>query len=85
MEELGLSQKIGQATIKKDWDISTLQIETERLILKPISMDYVEDIFREYNKEVAKNMSRQPTGNFVDTENFINEIWPYFPKMAKIF
>ena len=74
LEELGLYQKIGQATIKKDWDISTLQIETERLVLKPVSMDYAEDFFREYNKEVAKNMSRQPTGNFVDTENFINEI-----------
>ncbi len=57
--------------VKKDWDISTLQIETERLILKPVSLDYAEDIFREFTPEVTQNLLTQPTGNFEDTRKFI--------------
>ena len=57
--------------IKQDWDISTLQIETERLILKPVSLDYAEDIFREFTPEVTQNLLTQPTGNFEDTRKFI--------------
>lgn len=59
------------SNIKKNWDVETLQIETERLILKPISMDYAEDIFREFTSEVTQNLLTQATGNFEDTKKFV--------------
>jgi len=37
-------------------DLTGVEIETERLRLVPISMDYAEDIFAEFTDEVTKLM-----------------------------
>jgi RimJ/RimL family protein N-acetyltransferase len=49
-----------------------LTIKTARLLLKPISLEYCDDIFKEFSKDIAVFMFPQPTGNITDTENFIN-------------
>lgn len=54
-------------TFKEDWELAT-----NRLILKIISLDYCDDIFREFTPEVARYLIPQPTGNIKDTINFIN-------------
>jgi len=59
--------------IKQDWDISTLQIETERLTLKPISLDFAEDIFREFTSEITEYMYPKPNENLEETQKFIQK------------
>jgi len=48
-------------------------IETERLIMKPITMHYRDEIFKEFTPEITVHMCPQPTGDIKDTEKFINE------------
>jgi len=50
-----------------------LEILTDRLLIKLISLEYTDDIFREFTKEVAHFLIPQPTGDIKDTINFINE------------
>ncbi len=47
------------------------KIETDRLLLIPISSVYRDDIFREFTEEVARYLLPQPTGNINDTTEFI--------------
>ncbi|MGM9991979.1 MAG: GNAT family N-acetyltransferase [Candidatus Bruticola sp.] len=48
-------------------------IETERLKLVPHSLDYCDDIFREFTAEVARYMIPQPSGKKDDTVKFIQD------------
>jgi RimJ/RimL family protein N-acetyltransferase len=48
-------------------------IETKRLLLVPISLVFLEAIFREFTQEVTTHMFPQPSGDVVDTKNFITE------------
>lgn len=49
------------------------KIETNRLFLCLISLDFCEDIFREFTKEVALFLFNKPTGKISDTKKFITE------------
>lgn len=49
------------------------QIKTERLLLKPVSHEYKEEIFKNFTKKVALHMYPQPTGNIKYIEDFINK------------
>ena len=49
------------------------EISTQRLLLKPISMAYKTDIFREFTQEVTTYLYSEPPKKVQDTENFINQ------------
>lgn len=46
-------------------------IETEHLSLKPISLDYKEEIFREFTPEVTVYMAPKPAESIAETISFI--------------
>jgi RimJ/RimL family protein N-acetyltransferase len=48
-------------------------IETKRLVLKPISYDYADEIFKEFTYEITKYMASKPTENIEETKYFIKE------------
>ena len=48
------------------------RLETERLLLLPISMKYCDDIFREFTKEVTVYMYPRAAEDVSETEEFIN-------------
>lgn len=51
----------------------SVEIVTNRLLLKPVSMIYKEDIFREFTEEITTYMYPQPPKEVSDTESFIND------------
>ena len=53
-------------------DTSRLIINTERLILVPISLNFRDNIFQEFTKEITILMFPQPSGKIEDTMVFIN-------------
>lgn len=46
-------------------------IETERLLLVPITMQYAEEIFKEFNREITTYMSPKPAKDISETKAFI--------------
>jgi len=52
-------------------DTSNITIETENLILKGISLDYKEDIFREFTSEITTYMFPKPAERIEETTEFI--------------
>jgi [ribosomal protein S5]-alanine N-acetyltransferase len=50
-----------------------IEISTNRLLLKPIDMQYKAEIFREFTKEIACYMFPRPANDIFETESFINE------------
>lgn len=52
-------------------DMKTLKIETERLLLVPITMQYAEDIFREFTPEITRYMTPKSAENISETQSFI--------------
>ena len=48
-------------------------IETERLILKPISYEYTENIFMKFTQEITKYMYPKPAENIEETRAFIEQ------------
>lgn len=50
---------------------SNIVINTDRLILQPVSEDFKFDICREFTLEVTRFMPFLPTGNIKETEDFI--------------
>lgn len=52
-------------------DLKNFYLETERLLLVPISHDYDEDIFREFTPEVTVHLFPQPSESLSDTSKFI--------------
>jgi len=49
------------------------KIISERLLLKIISISYLDDIFKEFTPEVARFLIPQPSNDISDTLNFIIE------------
>ncbi|BAZ86550.1 GNAT family N-acetyltransferase [Dolichospermum compactum] len=54
-------------------ELMLFEISTQRLLLKPISMDYKADIFREFTEEVTTYLYSEPSKKLQNTENFINQ------------
>ena len=54
-------------------DLTTVIIESERLILQPISLHYAEIIFQEFNSEVTKYTYSKPAEHIGETLDFINK------------
>ncbi len=52
-------------------DLSNVTIETERLLLVPMSEKYREDIFQNFTEEITEYLFAQPTDNIQDTDIFI--------------
>ncbi|PIU35736.1 hypothetical protein COT03_01065 [Candidatus Shapirobacteria bacterium CG07_land_8_20_14_0_80_39_18] len=46
-------------------------IETDRLLLVPISLDFDKDIFREFTKEITVYMFPKPPDKMEETKEFI--------------
>ncbi len=53
-------------------DLRSVTIETERLLLVPISAKYRQEIFQAFTDRVARYTWPQPTGNIADTDAFIS-------------
>lgn len=54
-------------------NLSSTIIKTERLVLKPVSLEYKEFIFSELTDEVTEFMYPQTPKEMVDVEKFINK------------
>ncbi|MBD2667139.1 hypothetical protein B6N60_00241 [Richelia sinica FACHB-800] len=54
-------------------ELLNLVISTQRLLLKPISPQYQEDIFREFTSEIATYLYVNPSPKISDTEFFIQQ------------
>jgi RimJ/RimL family protein N-acetyltransferase len=52
-------------------DLSDVIIKTERLVLKPITLSYDQDIFREYNENVTKYTVHGPNESIEAVDEFI--------------
>lgn len=52
--------------------LKNVLLESDRLILKPISLEYKEEIFREFNSEVTKFTYSKSAETIQETENFIH-------------
>jgi ribosomal-protein-alanine N-acetyltransferase len=52
-------------------DLSNTIIETDRLILKPISLEFAQDMFNEFNEEVTHYMYPKPASKISDTIEYI--------------
>lgn len=50
-----------------------LEIITSRLLLKPISIIYKEEIFREFTEKITTYMCPRPPQEISETESFIND------------
>ena len=60
---------------REDWnnmDYSNIHIETDRLIIRPISLKYIKEIFNEFNNEICKYLIPQPSKNIREIRDFIN-------------
>ncbi len=74
LEESQNENNIKNNFVKKDWDLATLRIETERLILKPISLDFTNNIFEEFTAEITEYMYPKPNENLEETKEFIQKV-----------
>ena len=54
-------------------ELLNVEIVTNRLSLKPISMNYKEDIFLEFTEEIATYMYPRSAKDSSETESFIND------------
>jgi RimJ/RimL family protein N-acetyltransferase len=54
-------------------DLLEFRLETERLLLVPIDMDYAEDIFDEFTDEITQYMYPGTPRRIQETEEFIRE------------
>ena len=59
--------------MKPEYDFSEVSINSERLILRPLSFDYVEDIFKEFNENVTRYLERGPNKNIDAVNDFISK------------
>ncbi|MGL5083363.1 MAG: GNAT family N-acetyltransferase [Microcoleaceae cyanobacterium] len=51
--------------------LTTVQIETVRLVLKPITLDYAAGIFREFTPEITRFLRSKPCETLEQTKNLI--------------
>jgi RimJ/RimL family protein N-acetyltransferase len=54
-------------------NLMKIAIKINRLLLKPISYDFVDDIFREFTSEITKYMVPKPYENIEETHEWINK------------
>lgn len=52
-------------------DFTNFSLETERLLLVPLSMKFKLDVFREFNVSIAQYMYPKPPDKIEETEEFI--------------
>lgn len=57
---------------KSSQDLTKVLLESERLILKPISWQYTDLIFCEFNYKITQYTYSKPAENISQTKNFIN-------------
>jgi [ribosomal protein S5]-alanine N-acetyltransferase len=55
-------------------DIKTLRLETENLLLVPTVMDYVEDIFANFDKETTRYMAPKYPNHIEETIEWIKDV-----------
>ncbi len=53
--------------------LDSLEILSDRLILKPISTEYTRYIFEEFNEEVTRYMGPSPAKSIEDTVHFVEQ------------
>jgi hypothetical protein len=54
-------------------NLLNVEISSPRLLLKPISMEYKEEIFSEFTEEITTYTYPRPAQNIAETEAFIKE------------
>lgn len=52
-------------------DLTAFELDTQRLSLRPISMDYAQDIFREFTSRITRYMGPKPPERIEETQDFI--------------
>jgi len=62
-----------KAFLNPNYVFLNVEISTNRLLLKPISMIYKADIFVEFTDEVTTYMYPRPAEDISETESFIND------------
>jgi len=67
---MNFEQKNGEHKIE---NLLNIIIKTDRLILKPVSLDYKGMIFSEFGEDIVKYMFPSSPKNISDTEDFINK------------
>ena len=55
----------------KPLDLTAFELDTQRVSLRPISMGYAQDIFREFTSRIARYMSPKSPERIEETHNFI--------------
>lgn len=55
-------------------DLSNIRIESERLVLVPITMEYKEDVFREFQEPVTRFTYSKPAERIEETEKVIEKM-----------
>lgn len=58
--------------LKQQIDRESFKIETSKSILSPITTQYAQDIFKEFDEEITKYMFPIPAKNISETIDFIN-------------
>jgi len=53
--------------------MQSITIETERLLLVPITLQYTEEIFKEFTSEITSYMFPKPAENIAETKGFIQD------------
>ncbi len=59
--------------MKLPTNLTTVIITSRRLCLRPVSLKYKRDIFREFTPEITKYMIPQPAKHISETEKFIRD------------
>jgi [ribosomal protein S5]-alanine N-acetyltransferase len=54
-------------------NLETIQLESDRLILKPISLDYQQEIFAEFTADITRYMFPKPAENLQETARYIKD------------
>jgi len=57
---------------QKDIDLTSLRIESDRILLTSIDESYANEIFREFTPEIARYMIPKPAGKLEETLSFIS-------------
>jgi [ribosomal protein S5]-alanine N-acetyltransferase len=55
-------------------DLSAVTIETDRLMLVPVSLDHVDDIMRELTEDITKYMAFYPPKSREDEVDYVNGV-----------
>ncbi|MBD2503086.1 GNAT family N-acetyltransferase [Anabaena azotica] len=55
-------------------NLGKVSLESKRLILQPILLEYTEDVFREFTSEITTFMYPKPASSLGETENIIKDM-----------